>query len=128
MASGSPDWPERTADISEIGIDMHFTPASGLGKLFSEISGSASTLTVRIVDYPGEWLLDLPLLEQILRRMVARDAARSAARAFAPKSRAISWRSSASTRPDDAASEEVGEAGARPLPRGAGQGAATGTA
>ena len=23
-----------------------------------------ASLTVRIVDYPGEWLLDLPLLEQ----------------------------------------------------------------
>ncbi len=64
MVSGSPDWPARTADISEVGIDVHFTPAGGLGKLFSEIRGRAATLTVRIVDYPGEWLLDLPLLEQ----------------------------------------------------------------
>ena len=63
MASGSPDWPERTADISEIGIDVHFTPASTFGKLFSDLRGSAATLTIRIVDYPGEWLLDLPLLE-----------------------------------------------------------------
>ena len=72
MASGSPDWPERTADISEIGIDVHFSPAGGFGKLVSEIRGSAATLTIRIVDYPGEWLLDLPLLEQIVCRMVAR--------------------------------------------------------
>ena len=64
MASGSPNWPERTADISEIGIDVHFSPAGGFGKLISEIRGRASTLTIRIVDYPGEWLLDLPLLDQ----------------------------------------------------------------
>src|SRR5262249_8008812 len=35
-----------------------------LGKLLSEITGSPARLTLRIVDYPGEWLLDLPLLEQ----------------------------------------------------------------
>jgi uncharacterized protein len=60
----SPDWPERTADISEIGIEMRFAPAGALGKLLSEITGSPASQTVRIVDYPGEWLLDLPLLAQ----------------------------------------------------------------
>ena len=64
MAGGAPDWPGRTADISEIGIDMHFVPAGAVGKLLGRISGSAATLTIRIVDYPGEWLLDLPLLGQ----------------------------------------------------------------
>src|SRR4029077_11366979 len=60
----SPDWPERTADISEIGIELRFAPAGTLGTLLSEITGSPASLTVRIVDYPGEWLLDLPLLAQ----------------------------------------------------------------
>jgi uncharacterized protein len=59
-----PDWPERTADISEIGIEVRFAPAGTLGKLLSEITGTPASLTVRIVDYPGEWLLDLPLLGQ----------------------------------------------------------------
>ena len=64
MAAGAPDWPARTDDISEIGVDVHFVPAGAIGRLLGRISGSAATLTVRIVDYPGEWLLDLPLLEQ----------------------------------------------------------------
>ncbi len=64
MAAGSPDWPPRTDDISEIGVDVHFVPAGAVGRLIGRISGSAATLTIRIVDYPGEWLLDLPLLEQ----------------------------------------------------------------
>jgi uncharacterized protein len=64
MAGRAPDWPIRTIDISEIGIDIRFTPANTLGKLLSEITGSPARLTLRIVDYPGEWLLDLPLLEQ----------------------------------------------------------------
>jgi len=59
-----PDWPARTADISEIGIEVRFAPASTLGKLLSGITGSPASLTIRIVDYPGEWLLDLPLLGQ----------------------------------------------------------------
>ncbi len=64
MAGRAPDWPIRTIDVSEIGIDIRFTPANTLGKLLSEITGSPARLTLRIVDYPGEWLLDLPLLEQ----------------------------------------------------------------
>ena len=56
-----PDWPARTEGISEIGIEVRFAPAGTLGKLVSEITGSPATFTIRIVDYPGEWLLDLPL-------------------------------------------------------------------
>src|SRR5438094_472093 len=33
MAGGIPDWPERTVDISEIGIDVRFAPAGTVGKL-----------------------------------------------------------------------------------------------
>jgi uncharacterized protein len=58
------DWPERTADISEIGIDVRFTPANAVGRFGSELTGNPASLTIRIVDYPGEWLLDLPLLDQ----------------------------------------------------------------
>jgi predicted YcjX-like family ATPase len=64
MAAGTPDWPARTDDISEIGVDVHFASAGAVGRLLGKISGHPATLTVRIVDYPGEWLLDLPLLEQ----------------------------------------------------------------
>ena len=64
MAGISPDWPARTTDISEIGVDVHFVPAGTMGRLLTNISGNAATLTIRIVDYPGEWLLDLPLLTQ----------------------------------------------------------------
>jgi uncharacterized protein len=59
-----PDWPAPTEGISEIGIEIRFTPAGTLGKLVSEITGRPATLMIRIVDYPGEWLLDLPLMAQ----------------------------------------------------------------
>jgi predicted YcjX-like family ATPase len=64
MAAGVPEWPAGTDDLREIGIDMRFHPASAPGKLLSELSGSPANITIRIVDYPGEWLLDLPLLGQ----------------------------------------------------------------
>src|SRR6516165_2991276 len=101
-----PDWPARTADISEIGIEMRFAPAGTLGKLLSGITGSPASLTIRIVDYPGEWLLDLALLAQgyaewsratlrSLRRGVRAEIARDFLGFVAQR------------RPDEAASEEV---------------------
>jgi uncharacterized protein len=59
-----PDWPERTADISEIGVELRFAPANTVGRFLTEVTGSPASLTIRIVDYPGEWLLDLALLGQ----------------------------------------------------------------
>jgi predicted YcjX-like family ATPase len=64
MAAGAPNWPAGTDDLREIGLTVRFHPATAPGKLLSEISGSPGTITIRIVDYPGEWLLDLPLLAQ----------------------------------------------------------------
>ncbi len=57
-------WPPPTADISEIGVDIRFVPTGLTGEVLGRVSGGAATLKLRIVDYPGEWLLDLPLLSQ----------------------------------------------------------------
>lgn len=54
-----PMWPEPTRDVSEIRLALKYKPKSKAKKLFA----STSTLQVDIVDYPGEWLLDLPLLD-----------------------------------------------------------------
>ncbi len=64
MAASAPDWPERTQDISETGIDIRYRPGGAVGRLVEQVGGGPSTLSIRIVDYPGEWLLDLPLMEQ----------------------------------------------------------------
>jgi uncharacterized protein len=64
MAANPADWPEPTVDISEIEIDIRFVPAGALGFMLGRIGNGAATLKLRIVDYPGEWLLDLPLLTQ----------------------------------------------------------------
>lgn len=64
MADVPARWPDRTADISEIGIDVRFEPAGLIGGILTRIGGPTATLKLNIVDYPGEWLLDLPLLSQ----------------------------------------------------------------
>jgi predicted YcjX-like family ATPase len=50
-------WPESTRSISELRLTIEYESASAWGRLFSR-----GRLSVDIVDYPGEWLLDLPLL------------------------------------------------------------------
>ncbi|MFD1698937.1 YcjX family protein [Halopseudomonas phragmitis] len=57
LAADPPRWPESTSDLSRVVIDLRFRPHGLLGKL----QGSR-TLHIEIIDYPGEWLLDLPLL------------------------------------------------------------------
>jgi predicted YcjX-like family ATPase len=50
-------WPDSTRQISEMRLSIEYESASGWNRLFS-----AGKLAVDIIDYPGEWLLDLPLL------------------------------------------------------------------
>jgi hypothetical protein len=64
MAASPADWPARTTDVSAIEIDIRFVPAGALGFLLGRIGSGIATLKLRIIDYPGEWLLDLPLLTQ----------------------------------------------------------------
>lgn len=64
MAASPADWPARTVDISDIEIDIRFVPSGALGFLLGQIGSGMATLKLRIIDYPGEWLLDLPLLTQ----------------------------------------------------------------
>ncbi len=50
-------WPQSTRAVSELRLTIDYEAASGWNRLFSP-----GRLSVDIVDYPGEWLLDLPLL------------------------------------------------------------------
>lgn len=50
-------WPQSTRSVSEIRLTVHFESASSWNRKFGR-----GTLNIDIVDYPGEWLLDLPLL------------------------------------------------------------------
>jgi len=50
-------WPQSTRAVSELRLTIDYETASGWNRLFSP-----GRLSVDIIDYPGEWLLDLPLL------------------------------------------------------------------
>ncbi len=55
-------WPQSTRQIAELRLTVKFQSASGWNRLFYP-----GQLSIDIVDYPGEWLLDLPLLGQDYR-------------------------------------------------------------
>jgi predicted YcjX-like family ATPase len=55
-------WPDSTRAISELRLTIEYESASGWNRMFSR-----GRLSVDIVDYPGEWLLDLPLLGKTYR-------------------------------------------------------------
>jgi len=55
-----PSWPVPTHGISELRIAIRYKPKDSLLKYATDMA----TLTVDITDYPGEWLLDLPMLNQ----------------------------------------------------------------
>lgn len=58
LARDPPQWPESTRRVAELRITILYEPVSA----FRRALGPAR-LHVDIVDYPGEWLLDLPLLD-----------------------------------------------------------------
>src|SRR3954469_7212575 len=51
---GQRQWPGSTTDISELRLVIDYQRQNGADR----------KLTLDIVDYPGEWLLDLPLLDK----------------------------------------------------------------
>ncbi|MDU6412735.1 MAG: YcjX family protein [Yersiniaceae bacterium] len=55
-----PAWPLPTRGVSEMRLALRFRSQASLLRHLKE----TSTLYLEIVDYPGEWLLDLPMLDQ----------------------------------------------------------------
>lgn len=54
-----PEWPESTRRLSQLRLTVEFRPQSALRRAVS-----LGRLHIDIVDYPGEWLIDLALLDQ----------------------------------------------------------------
>ncbi len=59
LSAEPPRWPEPTSGISETRLAIRYKTNNPLLKHLT----STNTLYVDIIDYPGEWLLDLPLLD-----------------------------------------------------------------
>jgi len=54
-----PVWPQSTRQVSQLRLSLRYRP----GGFVASLAGTAM-LHLDIIDYPGEWLLDLPLIEQ----------------------------------------------------------------
>ena len=53
-----PNWPESTQRINTLRLALKYQPNSGIRGQISD----SSTLIIDLIDYPGEWLMDLPML------------------------------------------------------------------
>ena len=78
LTAKEPFWPEGTQRISELRLSMKVQPSGLLGSF-----QGPRTVHLDIVDYPGEWLLDLSLIDkdyatwsaEVLARIKGRPAA-----------------------------------------------------
>ncbi|WP_159999013.1 YcjX family protein [Roseomonas sp. 18066] len=59
LAGATPHWPPRTADLASAALTLVVARSGRLGGLLPP-----RRLRLELLDYPGEWLLDLPLLDQ----------------------------------------------------------------
>ncbi|TLP67301.1 YcjX family protein [Parasedimentitalea maritima] len=79
LTGPAPQWPDSTRAISELRLSLRLAPSG----LLSGLQGPR-TVHIDIVDYPGEWLLDLALLDksydawsaEVLERIRKRGSAR----------------------------------------------------
>jgi len=76
-------WPQSTRRIAQLRLTIEFESAAGWG-------GGSSSLKLDLVDYPGEWLLDLPLLDKSYAQWSRETLAASETPARAPLSE--KWR------------------------------------
>jgi predicted YcjX-like family ATPase len=61
LTGAPPVWPEGTKAVAQLRLSIRYRPSAWLDRMTGALTGP-STLHLDIVDYPGEWLLDLPLL------------------------------------------------------------------
>ena len=96
------NWPDSTRQISELRVVIDYQSQNG----------AEHKLTLDIVDYPGEWLLDLPLLEKSYEAWSAESLALSR---NPPRDRAAAnWHACLATlKPDTAADEQTALTAAR---------------
>jgi len=59
LTADAPRWPDSTRAVSELRLSLRVRPTGLLGGL-----QGPRTVHLDIVDYPGEWLLDLALLDK----------------------------------------------------------------
>jgi len=106
LGQDPPQWPRSTRRISQLRVSIDYAPASPLRRLVG-----TGRLHLDIVDYPGEWLIDLALLEQTFAAWSRRAIA--AAEVGHPGAAARTWLAyTASLSGEEPADEMTAQAGA----------------
>ncbi len=93
-------WPDGTRQISQLRLTLDYVPESFMARNFGN-----GRLHIDIVDYPGEWLLDLPLLNQTYQQWS--NSTLSASRVGPRASLAGDWHNLTATLQADAAADEL---------------------
>lgn len=80
-----PQWPESTRSISELRLAIRYKPQEGI---LSQLS-DWYTLHLDIIDYPGEWLMDLPMMSmdygawsELMSQLFAKEPRKTEAKDF----------------------------------------------
>jgi predicted YcjX-like family ATPase len=63
LTGPAPHWPDSTRAVSELRLSLKLQPAGMLGALTGSLTGPR-VVHLDIIDYPGEWLLDLALIDK----------------------------------------------------------------
>ncbi len=98
-------WPEGTRAVSELRLSFRVAP----GGFFGSFRGPR-TVHLDIVDYPGEWLLDLALLDRTYADWSAATLARIADRHEAARFMAAAGAANAGARFDESAAKQLAAA------------------
>jgi predicted YcjX-like family ATPase len=72
LAEEPPQWPEGTRRLSQVRVTIEYRSTSALRRAFG-----VSRLNLDVVDYPGEWLIDLPLLNESYETWAAASVAQA---------------------------------------------------
>jgi predicted YcjX-like family ATPase len=83
LARDPPQWPESTRAVSQLRLTVEYSSASTVWRVLTP-----GRLHIDIVDYPGEWLLDLPLMDLDFSRWSAEALTAGRARGGQPAARA----------------------------------------
>ncbi|MFQ5437808.1 MAG: YcjX family protein [Paracoccaceae bacterium] len=100
LTGPEPHWPDSTRAISQLRLSLKVQPTGLLSGLSRQ-----RTVHVDIVDYPGEWLLDLSLMDQSFSAwsQMALDLARTKARAQSARG----WHAALAASDPDAPFDEI---------------------
>ncbi|WP_412509304.1 YcjX family protein [Roseovarius sp. SYSU LYC5161] len=102
LTGEAPHWPESTRAVSELRLSLRVRPAG----LLAGMTGPR-TVHLDIVDYPGEWLLDLALLDKSYAEWSAEVLARIEGREEARDFRALVARTDGSARLEESAAQAL---------------------